>query len=186
VLRALTGAVAAALLLSACGGGKPTPVSNLGHGLSVQLPGGWRSANTNLTPHLVDPREEMSVGTFPLSYRRGECAQFPSGTLERLRPNDAFITVQERGLDPHSTWPDFPPRPARFGPDLGGGSEVEQCVPERRFADHWFNFTDGGRHFDVLVVFGLQASQQVQAQAWGILDSLKVNPRVRPDWQASP
>jgi hypothetical protein len=152
----------------------------------VQLPNGWQAARTNLTPHLLDPREEVSVGTFPLSYEPGACAQFPSGTLERLGPQDAFITLQERGLDPQSTWPDFPPRPQKFGPSLGGASEVEQCVSDRRFTDHWFGFTDAGRHFNVLVVFGLKASPEVQSQAWAILDSLKVDPQVQPNWRASP
>ena len=49
-----------------------------------------------------------------------------------------------------------------------------------------FGFTDGGRHFHVLVVFGPEASPQVQDQAWAILDSLKVDAHVQPDWQASP
>ena len=193
MLRAIgiAAAAAATLVLSACGGGRAatsfTPkVTNLGHGLSVQLPAGWRAATTNLTPHLLDPREEMSVGTFPLRYRQGLCAQFPSGTLEDLGPRDAFVTLQERGFDRKSTWPDFPPRPAQFGPSLGGGSEVEDCVKPARFSDHWFGFTDDGRHFNVLVVFGLQASQQVQQQAWAILDSLRVDPHVQPDWRASP
>ena len=59
-------------------------------------------------------------------------------------------------------------------------------MPDRKFTDHWFGFTDGGRHFHVLVVFGPEASPQVQDQAWAILDSLKVDAHVQPDWQASP
>jgi hypothetical protein len=183
--------LAACLGLCACGGkhvatqAEP-PVTDVGHGLSVRLPDGWRVATTSLTPHLLDPREEMSVGTFPLRYRPGLCAQFPSGTLEDLGPRDAFVTLQERGRDPGSGWPDFPPRPARFGRGFGGASEVEACVKPARFTDHWFGFTDGGRHFNVLVVFGLEASPQVEDQAWAILDSLRVDPKVQPDWHASP
>lgn len=165
---------------------QPLPVTQLGHGLSVQLPAGWQAARESLTPSLGDPREVMSVGTFPLRYRPGMCAQFPSGTLEELGPGDAFLTIQERGVDPSSRWPDFPPRPARFGPELGGASEVEACVRNIRFRDHWFGFTDGERHFHVLVLFGLQASEAIRAQAWAILDSLRVDPRVRPDWHATP
>jgi hypothetical protein len=189
VLRAVV--ILGALALFGCGGAATTtstapPLTQLGHGLGVRLPAGWQAADTNLTPHLGDPREEMSVGTFPLRYRPSRCSQFPSGTLEGLGPGDAFVTLQERGRDPSWTWPDFPPRPARFGPELGGGSEVEQCVPSVSFADHWFAFTDAGRHFDTLVVFGSDASADVRAQAWSILDSLQVDPRVEPDWHASP
>lgn len=193
MLRALA-ILALATVVGLCGGcggqravtSDALPAIQLGHGLSVELPAGWQAARTSLTPSLRDPREVMSVGTFPLRYRRGMCAQFPSGTLEELGPSDAFVTIQERGLDPSSRWPDFPPRPARFGPELGGASEVEACVKNTRFRDHWFGFTDGGRHFYALVVFGLQASQAVRAQAWAILDSLRVDPQVQPDWHASP
>jgi hypothetical protein len=101
-------------------------------------------------------------------------------------PGDAFVTLQERGLDPHSTWPDFPPRLARFGPQLGGSNaDASECAPGARFTNHWFGFTDGGRHFDVLVAFGPDAPATLQRQAWQILDSLKINPRVRPDWRSS-
>ena len=184
---AVLGATTAALSVVACGGHHAAlRETHLGHGLTIRLPVGWQAATTSLTPHLVDPREEMSVGTFPLRYRRGLCAQFPSGTLEGLGPRDAFITLQERGRNPGSRWLDFPPRPRRFGPSLGDGSEVEDCVKPARFTDHWFSFSDDGRHFNALVVLGLQASSQVQQEAWEVLDSLRVDPRVQPDWQASP
>jgi hypothetical protein len=194
VLRTLTCqvALATALVLSGCGGGHRAatspapPPTDVGHGLSVRLPQGWNLATTDLTPHLVDPREELSVATFPLNYSPAPCAQFPVRALEDLGPRDALVTLQERGLDPGSSWPDFPQRPNAFGPQLGGEADVRGCLPSARFTDHWFGFSDSGRHFHVLVVFGLDAPVAVRAQAWRILDSLRVNPRVRPDWRASP
>ena len=83
------------------------------HGLTVELPRGWQVATENLTPDLVDPREELSVATFPLRYRPTACAHVPGSALEDLGPGDAFVSLQERGLDPGSTWADFPARPAR-------------------------------------------------------------------------
>jgi len=156
-----------------------------GRGLTVQLPGGWSRAHESLTPSLIDPREVLSVGTAPLRYRATECAHMPGAALEDLGPADAFVTLQERGLDPSSTWPDFPPRPAHFGPELGGRSEASACVPSARFTDHWFAFSDTGRHFHALVAFGPHAPPAVRDQAWGILDSLLVDPGVRPDWRSS-
>jgi hypothetical protein len=44
---------------------------------------------------------------------------------------------------------------------------------------------DGGRAFHVMVAFGPQASGEVQRQAWAILDGLRVDPSVVPDWQSS-
>ena len=46
-------------------------------------------------------------------------------------------------------------------------------------------FSDGGRHFHVDVAFGPQASPDVRRQAWAILDSLHVDPAVRPDWPSA-
>jgi hypothetical protein len=55
----------------------------------------------------------------------------------------------------------------------------------RREQQHEQQPADGGRHFHVLVAFGPKAPATVQRQAWQILDSLKSDPRVRPDWRSS-
>jgi hypothetical protein len=154
-------------------------------GLTVKLAPGWQATRTSLTPHLTDPREVLAVATFPLRYRPTGCAHVAGSALEDLGPTDAFITLQERGTDPGSSWADFPPRPAHFGPQLGGASEASACVPSARFADHWFGFTDGGRHFHAEVAFGPEASAATRDQAWAILDSLHVDPSVLPDWHSA-
>jgi hypothetical protein len=183
--------VQVALALDGCAGHHAAtpavpPLTDAGHGLQVRLPHGWRLASVNLTPHLTDPREELSAATFRMRYRPGACAQFPVSAIADLGPRDALVTLQERGLDPGYSWPDFPRRPADFGPELGGQADVRGCLPSARFTDHWFGFSDSGRHFHVLVVFGIDAPASVRAQAWRILDSLRVNPRVRPMWRATP
>ncbi|HEX6621660.1 MAG TPA: hypothetical protein VF024_18505 [Solirubrobacteraceae bacterium] len=155
------------------------------HGLTAELPPGWQAAAESLTPHLTDPREELAVGTYSLRYRQTECAHVPGSALEDLGPGDAFVTLQERGLGVPDGEPDFPSRPSRFGPALGGPSEAGACAPGARFSAHWFGFSDGGRRFHVLVAFGPQASVRVQRQAWAILDGLRVDPGVVPDWQSS-
>ena len=155
------------------------------HGLTAELPPRWQAASESLTPHLTDPREELAVGTYPLRYRQTECAHMPSSALEALGAGDAFVTLEERGLGVPDGAADFPSRPARFGPALGGPSEAGACAPGAEFSDHWFGFSDGGRHFHVLVAFGPQASAEVQRQAWAILDELRVDPGVVPDWQSS-
>jgi hypothetical protein len=147
--------------------------------VSVELPVGWEAAPSTLTPHLDDPREVLAVGTYPLRYREADCAHVPTSALQDLGPGDAFITLQERGNGASSG---FPPRPARFGPELGGPSEASACAPDARFTDHWFTFSDGGRRFHVEVAFGPAASPTVRAQAWAILDHLRIDPSVTPDW----
>jgi hypothetical protein len=179
-------AVVALLLLAACGEddpvrprATPAPVVATGRGVSVELPVGWQAAPSTLTPHLDDPREVLAVGTYPLRYREADCAHVPTSALQDLGPGDAFITLQERGNGASSG---FPPRPARFGPELGGPSEASACAPDARFTDHWFTFSDGGRRFHVEVAFGPAASPTVRAQAWAILDHLRIDPSVTPDW----
>ncbi len=183
----------ASLILTACGEGAaqmggpagPRAQPYRAHGLTVELPAGWRPAARTLTPRLLDPREVLAVATFPLRYRPTDCAHVPGSALEDLGPGDALITVQERGVELGGPPPVFPPRPASFGPDLGGPSEASTCVHGTRFSDHRFAFAEGDRRFEVDVAFGSAATQATRLQAWGILDSLRVDRRVRPDWPAS-
>jgi hypothetical protein len=179
----------AVLALSGCGQAAssaptPEPTAYSAHGLSVELPPDWQPAGATLTPGLGDPRERLSVGTFPLRYRRTGCAHLPSSALRDLGPTDAFLTLEERGLEPGSSWQGFPPRPEHFGPTPNDASEAAQCVPEARFTDHWIWFTDGGRHFHLLVAFGPRASRATREETWAILDSLQVDPNVKPDWKS--
>jgi hypothetical protein len=137
------------------------------HGLTAQLPMGWQVAPRPLTT-TSDPRERMSVGTYPLRYRPVGCDHLPSSALLDLGPRDALVTLLER----HKAH--FPRRPAHFGPHRGDRSEASECVPRARFTDHWFTFRDNGRNFHVLVAFGPHAPAATRRQAWGILDGLRV------------
>jgi hypothetical protein len=58
-------------------------------------------------------------------------------------------------------------------------------VARARFSDHWFEFTDGGRHFHVDVAFGPRTPAATRRQAWAILDGLRVGRTVRPDWNSA-
>ena len=184
---------ASSLPLTACGSSghahrsahvpRPTHVIDRAHGISFDLARGWHRASMNLTPHLADPREVLSAGTFVPRYRRTACAQAPGSALEQLRAGGAFVTVQERG---RGSAGGFPRRPKHFGPNLGGPADFHSCVPGAHYLDHWFAFAVGGRHFNVDVAFGPRASRVTQSQAWGLLDSLTVDPRVRPSWRSSP
>jgi hypothetical protein len=186
---AAAAAAIAALALAGCGQqatAEPDTNTYSAHGLTVELPPGWQPAERSLTPDLGDPRERLSVGTFPLRYRPSECSHMPSSALAEIGPRDAFLTLQERGTNPGSEWKGFPARPASFGPELGDASEAAACVPDARFTDHWIWFADGDRHFHLLVAFGPEASAETRDQTWRILDSLKVDPAERPGWSASP
>jgi hypothetical protein len=155
-------------------------------GYSVRFPDGWQRATESLTPALTEPREILSLGTFPLSYAERDCAHVPTSALERMSEEDVFLTIQERCVDPGSEWIDFPPRPERFSFEPGRGSEASACVRGPvRFVDHWFGFTDGERHFHVEVALGKSAPTALRQEAYRILDTLRFDPSVRPDWRAS-
>lgn len=190
---AIAAVLAAAVPLAGCGGAdraapkpaRPAATRLTAHGLTVALPAGWRAARTNLTPHLVDPREQLSVATFPLRYRDTQCAQFPGSALADLGPRDALVTVQEVGEGRAVL---FPARPARLQ-DIDGAvtlSEVHACTPGGgRYADRWLSFSDGGRNFYALVAIGPSATAATRRAAWRILNGLRVDPTVRPTWPSA-
>ena len=75
---------------------------------SVTYPSDWIRAQENLTPRLVDPREILSLETFPMSADGPRsCEQFPAPAIEDLGPGDAFVSIQDAaaGHGRHSSTP---------------------------------------------------------------------------------
>jgi hypothetical protein len=192
-VRVLAAIVAAALV--GCGAAAsderaavrpgPTTYHDSGRGYTVTFPAHWHRAEERLLPTLLDPVEILSLATFPL--QRGDQACW-HGSLEGFTADDVFLTILERGLDPGSSWPDFPARPERFRFESGQQSEFGDCLRKVRgieLRDHWFRFSDAGRHFHVLVAIGASASEQAADEAYRILDSLAFDPSVQPDWRSS-
>jgi hypothetical protein len=135
-------------------------------------PAGWHVVGHSLTPHLLNPRQLLTVGTGRLP-AGGRCAQFPSAALAAMRPADVLVAVQERFGESTA----FPPRPARFAL-APTRSEAEECVGAHAvFVSHWSEFRDGGRGFHVLVAVGRAAPDAKVREALGVLDSLRVTPR---------
>jgi hypothetical protein len=155
-------------------------------GYTVSFPATWQRAERPVTPLLTEPREILSLGTFPLRHRSTNCEAFAGSAREDLGPADAFLTIQERGLDHNSEWLDFPQRPTRFGPAPENANVAEPACGDRPGTDvRWFNFTEAGRHFHVLVVSGPDAPPGLRRDAWRILNTLRLDPSVKPDWPAS-
>jgi hypothetical protein len=150
----------------------------------VRIPSGWHRAERALTT-LTDPVETLVVATYRPRSGSERCGPLALGGFDA---NEALVTVLERGLDPESEWPDFPPRPAHFEYEAGQTSEFTECLRTTEgipLKDHWFRFTDAGRHFHVLVAIGAEAPAGVEADAYGLLDSLHFDPSVNPDWRSS-
>ena len=66
--------------------------------IRFELPDGWLLASESLTPNLVDPREVLTAGTFPLTTGGGECAHVPENALEVLESDDVLVTLFERAV----------------------------------------------------------------------------------------
>jgi hypothetical protein len=92
--------------------------------------------------------------------------------------------VLERGHDDGSQWNDFPPRPAGFNRGVDETDAEPACGDQVGTSIYWRSFEEGGRHFHLLVAIGRAASLDTRQEAWGILDSLRLDPEVRPDWPA--
>jgi hypothetical protein len=190
-------AAAAAVLVAGCGAEGAserarTPTAWTTHrsadwGYAVGFPESWQRATESLTPRLTEPREILSLGTFPMRYAERDCEHVPTAALESMSEEDVLLTILERGAAGRSEWEGFPPRPASFAFEPDRGSEAPWCVRRPvRFVDHWFGFTDAGRHFHVLVALGHSSPAELREQAYRILDTLRFDPDVRPDWPASP
>jgi hypothetical protein len=157
--------------------------TNQAWGYSVAYPNDWQSVAQPRTPEAGDPEVILSIATFPL---RPEDAPYP-WPRQGFDSSQAFVTISERGLDPNSAWPDFPPRPARFRYQPGEEwAPADYVRGDLRFTDHWFRFTDAGRHFHALVVVGESAPPGTATEVYRILDTLQFDPEGKPDWEASP
>ncbi len=148
-------------------------------GLSVRVPATWHRATGSLTPHLVDPVERLSIGTYPL--RAGplrSCAQLPVGALQAAGARDVFFTLTERVASDHAH---FPPRRRPFGLGPAITTETRGCVKGPvPWREHVVSFSDAGRQFSILAVIGTQASKARRAQLHAVIDSLQFTPGMAP------
>jgi hypothetical protein len=173
-------------------GGTPSGWStfeNERRGYTVSFPPEWSRADRNLTEGITDPVEILTLATFPLRGHDQLCGR--RGALAEVRPDAALVTLQERGRGAYRGL-DMPLRSGRFrpDPDLPGMSVWPYCAAgsERRrvpMDDYWFGFSDAGRAFHVLVAIGKEAPADARRDAFRILDSLRFDSSVKPDWRSS-
>jgi hypothetical protein len=199
LVAATLGALAA--LVVGCGGeprddgsGRPaargTVAVDRERGYRVALPPGWIRASGTITPGIGEPLEILTAATLPIAGAdpQGACAPGSRPALDGFTDKDALVTLQESGrgalrINPLS----HPPRPDSFRPeDFPGGSTLTAClVGGLPVEDHWSGFSDAGRAFHALVIVGRAAPEHVRDEAWSILDRVRFDPAVRPDWKAS-
>jgi hypothetical protein len=72
-----------------------------------------------------------------------------------------------------------------FGPVPDAAPAGPGCGEPPGTVIHWRNFSDSGRHLHTLVRVGSAAPPRAAAEAWRILDSLRLDPDYTPGWPAS-
>ena len=184
VRRSLCG-LAVGVVATGCGAGAtvapkvtsgshaPRVIEDVRHGYSVTLPAGWHRARRNLTPQLTEPREILSVATYPLRYkRRARCGigGCPTPALNGFRATDILVSIQERM---HAR-----PASADVAIDLRRrqrvlGSRPQSC-PRDRVAWYAFEaFAQAGRNLYVLAVVGKRAPARAREELKQLLESLR-------------
>lgn len=181
-----------AVVLAACGSGAepaPRPAAAESYdyprqGYSVEIPPGWHRAEGPITV-LTDPVERLVAATYAPHDGNEECGPLE---FDGFEADEALVVVLERRRDPAARPDDFPPRPERFAYQPGMSTEFTDCLRTTRgipVKDHWFTFRDEGRHFHVLVAIGPDAPPGTERDAYGMLDSLRLDPSVKPDWPSA-
>jgi hypothetical protein len=155
------------------------------HGFSITLPDGWHRAQQPLVAS-IDPQELLSVGTYPLPANTAgpACdAQLPKTDLDHLRPSDLYLLVIENhfSVTPTSTAPidpaRYPARPRNFANahfHTGACTGPTWSYPDIKFEQLFFR--DRGRVIGVYLASGRAVTPQRQAQAWQLLNSLRLTP----------
>lgn len=155
----------------------PRVTEDVSHGYSLVLPAGWHRARRNLTPQLLDPREILSVATYPLRYQhRARCRipGCPTPALNGFRATDILLSIQERPRTRPTTENiaiDLEPRqtPLRAG---------RRSCTRGRVAWYAFNaFAQAGRNLYVFAVVGKRAPASARGDLKRLLRSLRFNPR---------
>jgi hypothetical protein len=177
-LRSSICALVAIALATGCGatgtaapeaepGGETVRIADERHGFSLTLPAGWHKAGRNLTPQLVEPREILTVATYPLRYeRRARCqiAGCPTPALNGFRATDILVSIQER----------MDAKPAREDVAIGLRRQRTRgvCARDRVAGGAFESFSESGRSLYVFVVVGKRASPKARADLGRVLDSL--------------
>ena len=154
------------------------------HGLSLTLPPGWHRARRNLTPHLIDPLEILSVGSYRLRYkRRSRCGVpgCPLPALDGFGRGDVLISIQERrhvrrpvdaGFAPRGRPLALEPMRLRYPPGARW-----RCARRVLGRTTWTAFTDSGRAFYAFVAVGRAATSATRRDARRVIESLAFDRR---------
>jgi hypothetical protein len=148
------------------------------------LPTGWKPVPGPLFVQLRPIPPEATVATFDVPAEPSRSCDIPGPALERLGPNDAFVSVVESRAPTTAE-----PRPAALA-FLPRHVALDQLPPDqrdlnvgvlclRRTGDFRYKetlFLEHGRFLRVFVGMGLSAGPAVDAQVLDLIDHIVVEP----------
>ena len=107
------------------------------------------------------------------------CSPFPWQAVVEFPADGAFLTLRERFRNVDDS--QYPPRPDPFGPEsppyvLPEGDCLDNTSRGDIGVTRWFEFTDQGRYFQMLIVMGTEASDRFSTDVWDIANSLHIRP----------
>lgn len=147
-------------------------------GYTATFPSDWHRAREKLA-NLSEPREILSLGTYPLRHRasaRCPVPMCPVPALDGLGPTDVLVSVQESSGDGATgAARRRPMRLPRAGLRTPPGAIPCWRGRVRRMAFH--GFSDAGRNFYVFVAVGTRVSRRTRRELQRVLDSLRFDPR---------
>lgn len=139
------------------------------NGVSISYPAEWRVAPESLTPVLGFPMV-IAVSTFDAPVGGETCAQVAANALDAIGPQDVLLTIHEMPFGYA-----FGPRPDNFeaAAEFIEHGDVLECMQtdSSRIRGGQFRFFESDRTFDVVLAMGPDAPQEVQRQAWTMLES---------------
>ncbi len=144
-------------------------VTQVGGGVSVEVPPGWQVIRGWLSD-VVIPIPRLALASFPAELSHHTCAcGFPN--LRRLPANGAFLFVWEYPALAPRILAHVPRRPAHFR-ITGTRPTTATCLGP----SDTLGFRTGARAFQVEIYLGPQAGPRARAQLTAALDSFRVSP----------
>jgi hypothetical protein len=147
--------------------------ANLANGVSWVIPDSWQASDVVAPEHGTgDPDlfavELLAAGTAPRPAGLSGvlCGETPPD------PTQAFVSLREY---PDGPQPGSAPRPDHFSSGDATPTTLPYCDTPAGVQVLKATFSDHQRGFLVYVVMGSQASPETQAEAWTILDSLRID-----------
>lgn len=142
------------------------------HGFTVTYPQSWYRATESLTPHLEDPNEILSLGTFVLRPGSPQCAQLAGHAMQYMGAGDAVVSVMESSGSLEGQY--LVTRPTPFSLEQGYETDAMSCPDDPvAFTDRLIPFQDGHRFFYAYVALGNGVSPETRDQVLRILNSLQ-------------